>query len=166
MVNLDEINDLLYEGKLENVDPSPLKSTLSIKEARLWLKEAEACFENGTLRSARVCVYLAFVHAARSIAIRDGVGEKNTWCLVSYLEKYRREEYIEEEWLEILRLIINLHSEDKHSFQATPSPEEVKTAIENGYGFLQRIKLLKKETCQLPRSVIKQNLKKNGKLYL
>jgi uncharacterized protein (UPF0332 family) len=60
---LDRIDDLYYQGHLKKVEPSPLKSALSLKEAKMWLKEAELTYSNGFYRSTRISVYFAFLHA-------------------------------------------------------------------------------------------------------
>lgn len=150
---MDELNELYYQGMLKKVEPSPLRSTLSLKEGSLWLKEALGSFENGNYRSARVCTYLAFLHTARSVPLRDGVQEKNPQCLVSYLQKYNHKGHLEEKWPQILNWIFNLHNQDKHQFQTTSTPEEVEMAINYGHEFIQRINHLLKETGTLPRTM-------------
>jgi hypothetical protein len=58
VINLDKIDDLYYQGHLKKVEPSPLKSALSLKEANIWLKEAELTYDHGYYRSTRISVYL------------------------------------------------------------------------------------------------------------
>lgn len=161
---MDELNELYYQGMLKKVEPSPLRSTLSLKEGRLWLKEAATAFKNGTYRSARVCTYLAFLHTARSVLLRDGVQEKNTLCLVPYLKKYNHKGHLEEKWPQILDWIFNLHNQDKHQFQAMYTPEEVEMAIDYGHEFIQRINLLLKETGTLPRTMTIHPITENEKV--
>ena len=161
---MDELNELYYQGMLKKVEPSPLRSTLSLKEGRLWLKEAATAFKNGTYRSARVCTYLAFLHTARSVPLRDGVQEKNTLCLVPYLKKYNHKGHLEEKWPQILDWIFNLHNQDKHQFQAMYTPEEVEMAIDYGHEFIQRINLLLKETGTLPRTMTIHPITENEKV--
>jgi uncharacterized protein (UPF0332 family) len=164
VISLDELNELYYQGMLKKVEPSPLRSTLSLKEGRLWLKEAVTSFENGTYRSARVCTYLAFLHAARSVPLRDGVQEKNPLSLVPYLEKYNHKGQLEEKWPQILDWIFSLHYQDKHQFQAMPTPEEVKMAIDYGHEFIQRINHLLKDTGTLPRTMTIHPITANEKV--
>jgi len=50
---VDKIDELYYEGHLRKVEASPLKSALSLKEAKIWLKEAEETFKVGFYRSSQ-----------------------------------------------------------------------------------------------------------------
>ena len=69
------------------MEDSPL-SVLSLKEAKIWLKEAEETFKVGFYLSSRVSIYFAVLHAARSVTLRDGVEvEDPPPYLVNYLEK-------------------------------------------------------------------------------
>jgi uncharacterized protein (UPF0332 family) len=164
VISLDELNELYYQGMLKKVEPSPLRSTLSLKEGRLWLKEAVASFNNRTYRSARVCTYLAFLHTARSVPLRDGVQEKNSQYLVTYLKKYNHKGHLEEKWPQILDWIFGLHDQDKHQFQSTHTPDEVEKAIDYCHEFIQRINLLLKETGTLPRTMTIHPITENEKV--
>jgi len=163
VIRLDELNELYYRGMLKKVEPSPLRSTLSLKEGRLWLKEAVISLKNRSYRSARVCTYLAFLHAARSVPLRDGVQEKKTLCLVPYLKKYNHQGHLEEKWPQVLDWIFSLHNQDKHQFQPTHTPEEVEMAIDYCHEFIQRINLLLKETGTLPRTMTIHPINENEK---
>lgn len=161
VVSLDKIDELYYEGHLKKIEASPLKSALSHKEAKLWLKEAEETFESGFYRSSRVSTYMAILHAARSVTLRDGVEVENPKFLVDYLEKYCDEGKLETGCLDVLTLILNLHYQDQHQFQATRNPEDLKQAIEFGHEFINCTKVLMEKTGRLPRSVIKNSLREN-----
>ena len=41
VIVMEEVNRLYQQGYIEKINPSPLKSQLSLKEARIWLKEAD-----------------------------------------------------------------------------------------------------------------------------
>ena len=153
VICMDELNELYYQGMLKKVEPSPLRSTLSLKEGRLWLEEALVSFRNGTYRSARVCTYLAFLHAARSVLLRDGVQEISPRYLVPYLKKYYHQGHLDDKWPQILNWILNLHNQDKHQFQVTSTPEDVEIAIDYCHEFIQQINHLLKETGTLPRTM-------------
>lgn len=154
---LDELEELFQNGMLMKINPSPLKSALSIKEAKLRLEEAKLNLKSGIFRSSRISCYMAFYHAARSILLRDGVQEENPHYLAPYLMKYSREGLLEEEWPELFGWMLNLHHQDLYHFQAIPSPEDAELSISLGVDFVGRIKILLEETKSAKRAFIKQN---------
>nr|WP_319374881.1 HEPN domain-containing protein [uncultured Methanobacterium sp.] len=158
---MDKIDELYYEGHLKKVEPSPLKSALSIKEAKIWLKEAEETYKNGFYRSSRVSTYFACLHAAQSVTLRDGVTVENPQFLMDYLEKYCEEGNLKKECVEVMNVMFNLHYEDQHHFQSIRNPEDLKQAIEFGHEFINCIKILLGKTGKLPRAMIKSSVKEN-----
>lgn len=161
VVCLDKIDELYYQGHLKKVEPSALKSTLSIKEAKLWLKEAEETYESGFYRSSRVATYFACLHAARSVTLRDGVIMENPQFLIDYLKKYCAEGNLGKECIDVLSVIFNFHYQDQHHFQSTRSSDDLKQAIEFGHEFINCMKVLLGKTAKLPRAVVKNSLREN-----
>jgi uncharacterized protein (UPF0332 family) len=161
VIYVDKIDELYYKGHLRKVEASPLKSALSLKEAKIWLKEAEETFKVGFYRSSRVSTYFAVLHAARSVTLRDGVEVEDPLYLVNYLEKYCAEGNLSLECLDVLTVIFNLNYEDQHHFQTTRNPDDLKQAIDFGHEFINCIKNLLDKTARLPRSVIKNSIREN-----
>jgi len=154
---LDELEELFQNGMLRKVTPSPLKSALSIKEAKLWLEEAKMNLKSGIFLSARVSSYMAFYHAIRSILLRDGIQEEDPHYLAPYLMKYSRDGLLEEEWPELFDWMLSLHHQDLYHFQAIPSPEDVELTLSLGVDFVDRISILLEETKSAKRAFINQN---------
>jgi uncharacterized protein (UPF0332 family) len=161
VISLDKIDELYYQGHLKKMEPSPLKSALSLKEAKIWLKEAEETYESGFYRSSRVSIYFACLHAARSVTLRDGVTVENPQFLIDYLEKYCEEGNLGKECIKLLDVIFNLHYQDQHHFQSTRSPEDLKQAIGFGHEFINCMKVLLGKTGKLPRALVKNSLREN-----
>ncbi len=157
VIVMEEVNRLYHQGYIEKINPSPLKSQLSLKEARIWLKEAQLNCSSGGYRSSRIACYMAFFHAARSVLLRDGYQEDKPEYLALYLQKYYREGLLEEEWTDLLQWMLNLHHQDLYHFQAFPSPEEADEAIEQGNDFVERISILLDETNYAKKAFLKQN---------
>ena len=161
VVCLDKIDELYYQGHLKRVEPSPLRSALSLKEAKIWLKEAEKTYESGFYRSSRVSTYFACLHAARAVTLRDGVIVENPQFLIDYLEKYCEDGNLGKECIDVLNIMLNLYYQDQHYFQSTRSPEDLKQAIGLGYEFINCIKVLLGKTAKLPRAMVKNSVREN-----
>lgn len=159
VICLDKIDDLYYQGYFKKGEPSHLKSALSIKEARIWLKEAEETYKNGFYRSTRICTYYAFYHAAKAVTLRDGVIEKNYHYLVDYLKKYYDEGNFKKECLDILNWIFDLHYQDEHHFQCTRNPQDLEHGIRYCHEFIRNIKILLEKTGNSPKTLLKNSLR-------
>ncbi len=161
VIYLDKIDDLYYQGLLKKVEPSPLKSALSLKEAKIWLKEAELTLEHEFYRSARISVYFAFLHAARSVSLRDGVSETKSIYLIDYLRTYCEDGKLKEECLDMLNWIFDLHYQDKYHFQCTRNPQDIHQAIRYCHVFIKNIKVFLDKTAKLPKVMAKNALREN-----
>jgi uncharacterized protein (UPF0332 family) len=159
VINLDKIDDLYYQGHLKKVEPSPLKSALSLKEAKIWLKEAELTYDHGYYRSTRISVYFAFLHATRAVSLRDGVLETESHYLLDYLEKYIDEGTLKSECMVMLNYMFDIHYQDQHHFQCTRNPQEILQAIRYCHVFIKNIKVFLDKTNRLPKAVIKNALR-------
>lgn len=158
---MDKIDDLFYQGYLIKVEPSPLKSTLSLKEATIWLKEAEKTYKNGLYRSTRICTYYAFYHAVKAVTLRDGVREKSYHYLADYLEKYYNEGNFKKECLDILNWIFDLHYQDENHFQCTRNPQDLEQGIRYCHEFIRNIKILLEKTANLPKTMLKNSVRED-----
>lgn len=134
------------QGLLLKVEPSKRKSELSIKQAKEWLGEASKNLKSGTYRSAQLSIYLAFFHAARAVLFRDGVREKNHYCIGVYLEKYIHEGFLEEKWVMLFHRMRSIRHTEHYSLQVSPSPEEVESGLKSGEKFVRRIEKLLDES--------------------
>jgi uncharacterized protein (UPF0332 family) len=156
---LDRIDDLYYQGHLKKVEPSPLKSALSLKEAKMWLKEAELTYSNGFYRSTRISVYFAFLHATRAVSLRDGIIETESPYLIDYLKKYCDDKSLKLECLDMLNYIFDIHYQDQHHFQSTRNPHDIQQTIRYGHVFIKCIEVCLEKTDKLPKSAIKNAIR-------
>lgn len=161
---MDKIDELYYQGHLKKVEPSPLKSALSLKEAKIWLNEAEKTYEDGYYRSSRVSTYFATLHAVRAVSLRDGVLEENSFYLIDYMERYVAEGKVKKECIDILTWIFDFYYQDQHYFQSTRNPEDLQQAIRYCRVFIENIKILLDKTAKLPRALVKNAVKENETL--
>lgn len=159
---MDKIDDLYYQGHLKRVEPSPLKSALSLKEAKIWLKEAELTFENGYFRSTRISVYFAFLHATRAVSLRDGIIETESRYLIDYLEKYCGEGSLKKECMDMLNYIFDIHYQDQHHFQCTRNPQDIQQAIRYCHVYIKNIKVFLEKTAKLPKIAAKNAIREKG----
>ncbi|NYB53075.1 MAG: HEPN domain-containing protein [Methanobacteriaceae archaeon] len=156
---MDKIDDLYYQGYLKKIEPSPLKSKLSLKEAKIWLKEAEETYIHGFKRSTRICTFYAFYHAARAVTLRDGVSEESYHYLIDYLETYCEKGIFKKECLDILHWIFDLHYQDEHHFQCIRSPQDLEQGIRYCHEFIGNIEVLLEKTGKLPKTILKNSLR-------
>jgi len=140
-----DIDKCFKQGLLRRVEPSAVKSTESLAQAREWLSEAEKNIGVETYKSALASIYLAFFHAARAVLFRDGVREKSHYCVGIYLEKYVQQGVLEEEWVMIFDRMRSARHTDQYSFQVHPSSEEVESAFKTAKRFIKRMERLIKE---------------------
>lgn len=146
MIHLNDLENCFNRRHLRPVEPSKEKSDLSIKQAKEWLEEAKRNLENEAYRSAQISTYLALFHSARAILFRDGIREKNHYCIGIYLEKYVNSGYLEEEYAMLFDRMRGARNADQYSFQIAPSPEEIKSGIESADDFINRMDQLLNET--------------------
>jgi uncharacterized protein (UPF0332 family) len=159
VIGLDKIDDLYYQGYLIKTEPSSLKSALALKEAKIWLKEAEETYQRGFYRSTRIATYYAFYNAAKSVMLRDGVIAQNNKFIVDYLEKYTIKGNFKEECLDILNWILDLHFQDENHFQCKRNPQDLELGIKSCHEFIRNIKILLEETAKLPKTLLKNTVK-------
>lgn len=131
---------------MRKVEPSRTKSEQSLIQARDWLSEAEKNLEAEACRSAISSAYLAIFHSASAVLFRDGVREKNHYCIGLYLQKYVKEGTLEEEWPMLFDRIRSVRHADQYSFMAKPSEEEVQAGIDLAERFIERMEMLLRET--------------------
>jgi len=143
---LKNIDDCFERGLLRKVEPSRTKSEQSLLHARDWLSEAEKNLEAEAYRSALSSAYLAVFHSARAILFRDGVREKSHYCIGLYLQRYVEEGALEVEWPMLFDRIRSVRHADQYSFQAKPTEEEVRAALDLAERFIDRMERLLTET--------------------
>ena len=139
---LTRLDECYERGLLRKVAPSTEKAIQSLAQAREWLTEAGYDCDAGAVRSALMAAYMGYFHAARAILIRDGIREKSHYCIGVYLESYRDEGLLEDEWVLQFDHMRGLRQDDQYSLDARPTLEEVRQAVSDAQKFIGRMALL------------------------
>jgi len=145
MVNhLTRLDECYERGLLRKVAASNDKAMQSLAQAREWITEAGYDCDAGSLRSALMAAYMGYFHAARAVLFRDGVREKSHYCIGVYLESYREEGLLEDEWILQFDRMRGLRQSDQYSLDARPTLMEVRQAVNDAAFFIERIDRLLK----------------------
>lgn len=141
-----EFKDCLDRGYLRKVPSSKEKAEGSIKNADMWLKEAETNFKHGAFNSSVLSSYLAMFHSARSILFHDGYREKNHYCVARYLEeKYVKENKLEEKWINLLDHYRSLRHRNQYNIGFSTSEKEAERTLKSAKDFTEvMMELLKR----------------------
>jgi uncharacterized protein (UPF0332 family) len=129
MVNhLTRLDECYERGLLRKVAASNDKAMQSLAQAREWVTEAGYDGDAGSLRSALMAAYMGYFHAARAVLFRDGIREKNHYCIGVYLESYREKGLLEDVWVLQFDHMRGLRQSDQYSLDARPTLEEVSSS--------------------------------------
>jgi uncharacterized protein (UPF0332 family) len=116
----------------------------SLAQAREWLTEAGYDCDADALRSALMAAYMGYFHAARAVLFRDGVREKSHYCIGVYLESYREQGLLEDEWVLQFDHMRGMRQNDQYSLDARPTVQEVRQAVADAGEFIERLERLVK----------------------
>lgn len=139
MNQLKSIEDCYEEKLLRKVRPSPEKARESLMLASAYLDEARLVIGVGANRMSMSGAYMAWFHAARAILFRDGIREKNHYCIQLYLDTYAKAGLLEEEWVLMFGRMRTQRHDSQYSFAPAPADKEVNAAILYAEQFVNRI---------------------------
>jgi len=131
---------------LRKVEPSEGKGRDSLNKAEDWIEEAR---KNKNVSAFDSCIsssYMIMFHSARAILFRDGIREKNHFCIARYLDKYVENDLLEENWVILLDRIREVRHMDQYSLHHNATEEEAASAFNSAKDFYNRIKKLFNET--------------------
>lgn len=141
---MTDLDDCFADGKLQAVPPSDEKAMESLKTARAYLQEAQQVTQIGSYRLATNGVYMAWFHAARAILFRDGIREKNHFCIEQYLRTYVPSGKLDSKWIILLARIRTRRNQNQYSFEVPASKEEIEGLLELAEQFIGTIEDLLK----------------------
>ena len=144
MIHLTRLDECYERGLLRKVAPSNDKAMQSLAQAREWLTEAGYDCDADALRSALMAAYMGYFHAARAVLFRDGVREKSHYCIGVYLESYREQGLLEDEWVLQFDHMRGIRQNDQYSRDARPTVQEVRQAVADAGEFIERLERLVK----------------------
>ena len=142
MIHLTRLDECYERGLLRKVAPSNDKAIQSLAQAREWVTEAGYDCDADALRSALMAAYMGYFHAARAVLFRDGVREKSHYCIGVYLESYREQGLLEDEWVLQFDHMRGMRQNDQYSLDARPTVQEVRQAVADAGGFIERLERL------------------------
>ena len=143
---LSNYKECFRKGLLQKVKPSKDKCKSSIEKAEQWLEEAEKNIESFAFDSCLASSYMATFHASRAILFRDGIREKSHFCIARYLEKYVKDNLLEEEWVVLLDRMRDIRHMNQYTLQYHATDEEASSCLHSANEFVNRMKCLFKET--------------------
>ena len=147
MIHLTRLDECYERGLLRKVTPSNDKAMQSLAQAREWVTEAGYDCDADALRSALMAAYMGYFHAARAVLFRDGVREKSHYCIGVYLESYREQGLLEDEWVLQFDRMRGMRQNDQYSLDARPTVQEVRQAVADAGEFIERLERLVNGAC-------------------
>ena len=147
MIHLTRLDECYERGLLRKVAPSNDKAMQSLAQAREWVTEAGYDCDADALRSALMAAYMGYFHAARAVLFRDGVREKSHYCIGVYLESYREQGLLEDEWVLQFDRMRGMRQNDQYSLDARPTVQEVRQAVADAGEFIERLERLVNGAC-------------------
>ncbi len=133
------VEDCFRERKLRKVQSDPLKVGRALEAANEKLKRAEELHNKGFFEEAVVASYSSMFQGARALLFKDGIIEKNHYCVILYLN----ERYLKEigpdmvQWLDTYR--VERHQWFYGTEPLRTSEDESSMSIERAGEFLRRI---------------------------
>lgn len=140
------IEDCFRKKLLRNVPPSEKKAEESLVLAESYLDESKKTAAAGARKISINGAYMVWFHAARAVLFRDGVREKSHYCIEAYLERYVESGDLEEKWTTLFSRIRNQRHENQYGFGPEPTEIEIVSALENAEQFLERVRILLRDT--------------------
>lgn len=146
MKRLSELDECFKKGLIRKIPASEEKALKSMAKADRWLKEAKKNLEHDLLDSCLVSSYSAMFHAARALLFRDGLREKNHYCVARYLEeKYVGGGKLPRVVVDLLDRFRNLRHTDLYQLDFFATKEEAEEAIKSAGIVIEEITHLVKK---------------------
>ena len=136
------IRDCFDKRLLRRTSPSPEKAERAIEMAKAKLENAKSLLSHGFYEDAIVNCYTSMFQAARALLFKDGIIEKNHYCVILYIDEYYvKKQRFEKKYLNWL----NEYRVERHDtlYGLEPSDtveDEAELALERATGMLNRIK--------------------------
>lgn len=123
--------DECFEKKLlTSSSPSIGLARKSLKQARIFLIDAEDMVKFKKERMGVIALYNAFFHTARSLLFKDGVKERSHFCVARYIEeKYVNTKIVHQRFLDYLDLLRNMRHDTQYSLDETIIEENLEEMI-------------------------------------
>jgi uncharacterized protein (UPF0332 family) len=138
-LNLDEC----FRKRLLRKDfPDPEKSRISLIMSKNKLGKAREALEKDMFDASLIFSYTSMFHSARALLFKDGIVEKNHYCVILYLlENYVNKGKLEQKYINILdHLRMERHDSIYGLDVEGISQEEAEDAILGANDFLNIVK--------------------------
>ncbi len=127
---MTELSDCFERKLLTNTSPSTGLARKSLKQAELFLTDAEDLIKIGKERMAIIALYNAFFHTARALLFKDGIKERSHFCIARYLEeKYVHKKVLNAKFLNYLDTLRDARHETQYSLDITEIEIDLGAAI-------------------------------------
>lgn len=127
---MTELSDCFERKLLTNTSPSTGLARKSLKQAELFLIDAEDLIKIGKERMAIIALYNAFFHTARALLFKDGIKERSHFCIARYLEeKYVYKKLLNANFLNYLDTLRDARHETQYSLDITEIEIDLGAAI-------------------------------------
>jgi uncharacterized protein (UPF0332 family) len=120
---LTELDNCFERKLLTGTDPSAGLAKKSLKQAALFLMDAEDMVKIENERMGTIALYNAFFHVARTLLFKDGIKERSHFCIARYIEeKYVNKKLLNKDFLDYLDTLRDARHETQYSL-AIPASE-------------------------------------------
>ncbi len=127
---MTELSDCFERKLLTNTSPSTGLARKSLKQAELFLTDAEDLIKIGKERMAIIALYNAFFHTARALLFKDGIKERSHFCIARYLEeKYVYKKVLNANFLNYLDTLRDARHETQYSLDVPTMEIDMGAAI-------------------------------------
>ncbi len=127
---MTELSDCFERKLLTNTSPSTGLARKSLKQAELFLTDAEDLIKIGKERMAIIALYNAFFHTARALLFKDGIKERSHFCIARYLEeKYVYKKLLNANFLNYLDILRDARHDTQYSLDITEIDIDLGAAI-------------------------------------
>ena len=133
--------DNCFERKLLNpANPSTGLAKKSLKQAALFLTDAEDLVRIDKERMSTIALYNAFFHVARALLFKDGIKERSHFCIARYIEeKYVNKKLLNKNFLDYLDALRDARHETQYSLEISTSEIDLVAGIKICRDFINAV---------------------------
>lgn len=128
---MDDVEKCFEKKHLMRSSPSMGLAEKSLKQARIFLTDAEDMAKFEKERMEIIALYNAFFHAARSLLFKDGIKERSHFCVARYVEeKYVKTKLLPIKFLNCLDLLRDIRHDTQYSLDEVIFEEDLEELTE------------------------------------
>lgn len=127
---MTEVENCFERKLLNRANPSTGLAKKSLKQASLFLTDAEDLVRIDKERMGTIALYNAFFHVARALLFKDGIKERSHFCIARYIEeKYVNKKLLNKDFLDYLDTLRDARHETQYSLEISTSEMDLVAGI-------------------------------------